>query len=246
MTHWNALVLGGGDPSDPFATAHQAPVKPLIDIHGKAMSVYVLEALRDSGRIAHIAYIGPTTPAVDALIQQTLPDQGSLIGNLEYGVQQMPAGNRVLVVTADIPMMTATELREVLDSAPDSGLVYPIVRKEDCEKAYPGVKRTYAKLKDGVFTGGNIFILKPEIISTFLPRLKEMLANRKNPLKLAGLIGFGTLVRLLTGQLSLKRLEQKVGSILGVSVSAMPTRYASIGTDVDKDADLDLARSKLA
>ncbi|GGJ53231.1 NTP transferase domain-containing protein [Deinococcus roseus] len=246
MTHWNALVLGGGDPSDPFAAAHHVPVKPLIPIHGKAMGVYVLEALRDSGVIAHIAYIGPTPPEIQTLIHQTLPDQGSLIGNLEYGVQNMPAGNRVLVVTADIPMMTASELREVLASAPDSGLVYPIVRKEDCEKAYPGVKRTYARLKDGTFTGGNIFILKPEIVSTFLPRLKEMLAHRKNPLKLAGLIGMGTLIRLLTGQLSLERLEHKIGSILGVSVSAMPTGYASIGTDVDKDGDLELAQQLLS
>lgn len=246
MTHWNALVLGGGDPNDPFATAHQAPVKPLIPIHGKAMAVYVLEALKNSGRISHIAYIGPTTPEVSGLIDQTLPDQGSLIGNLEFGVKNMPAGARVLVVTADIPMLTGAELQSLLDSTPDSGLVYPIVRKEDCEKAYPGVKRTYARLKDGTFTGGNIFILKPEIVSTFLPKLKAMLANRKNPLKLAGLIGLGTLLKLLTGQLGLKGLEQKVGGLLGVTVSAMPTPYASVGTDVDKDGDLELAKRQLS
>lgn len=250
-TRWSAVVLGGGDPGDPFAAAHGVKVKPLIPVQGQPMALYVLRALRGSGRVARIAYVGPTTPAIDDLIDLRVTDRGTLLGNLEAGVDTLSAAGlheqeRVLVVTADIPMLTADMVGDVLDAAPrDAGLVYPVVRRETCEAAYPGVKRTYAKLRGGTFTGGNLFILDPTLIKQFLPRLREVLAARKAPMKLAGIIGFGVLVKLLTGRLTVPELEEKVSSILGVKARALITPHAAIGTDMDKDADLALAETHL-
>lgn len=244
-------MLGGGDPGDPFAAAHGVKVKPLIPVAGVPMAARVLQALRGSGRISRVAYVGPTTPEIDALIDERVTDRGTLLGNLEAGVEALAgpkarAGERVLVVTADIPMLQASDVQDVLSSAPlDAALVYPVVRREVCEAAYPGVKRTYARLKDGTFTGGNLFILDPALIRAFLPRVQEMLAARKAPLKLAGLIGPGILLRLLTGQLTVPLLEAKVSALLGVPARALITPHASVGTDVDKDADLQLAEATL-
>ncbi|MCD0157206.1 nucleotide-diphospho-sugar transferase, partial [Deinococcus sp. 6GRE01] len=122
---------------------------------------------------------------------------------------------------------------------------YPVVRREVCEAAYPGVKRTYARLRDGTFTGGNLFLLDPALIGQFLPRLREVLAARKAPLKLAGLIGPGVLLRLVTGRLSVAALEAKVSALLGVPARALITPHAAVGTDVDKDEDLTLAEAQL-
>lgn len=244
---WSAVVLGGGDPGDHFAAAHHVNVKTLIPIHGLPMAVYVLRALNQSGRAARIAYVGPTTPEIDALIDYRITDHGTLLSNLEAGVEALEADGlqaheRVLVVTADIPMLTAQQVRDVLDAAPaQAALVYPVVRREDCEKTYPGVKRTFVRVQDGTFTGGNLFILDPALIGKFLPRLRAVLAARKAPLKLAGIIGPGILLQLLTGRLTVARLEEKVSEILGVQARALITPHASIGTDVDKDDDLRLA-----
>lgn len=246
-TRWSAVVLGGGDPGDAFASAHGVKVKPLIPIHGVPMALYVLRALRDSGRVQRVAYVGPTTPEMEALIDLRATDHGTLLSNLESGVDALgksglAAGERVLVVTADIPMLTAQQIRDVLDAAPaEAGLVYPVVRREDCEATYAGVKRTYAKVKDGTFTGGNLFILDPKLIGKFLPRLREVLDARKAPFKLAGIIGPSTLFKLLTGRLTVAGLENKVSEILGVPARALITPHAAIGTDVDKEADLTLA-----
>ncbi|MFC4638779.1 NTP transferase domain-containing protein [Deinococcus hohokamensis] len=247
---WSAVVLGGGDPGDPFAAAHGAPVKALIPLCGEPMALHVLRALRRSGRVARVAYVGPTTPALDALLDLRVTDHGTLLSNLEAGVEALRTaglrpGERVLVVTADIPLLDAQQLRDVLDSAPDAGLVYPVVRREACDAAYPGVKRTYVRVQDGTFTGGNLFLLDPALIGQFLPRLREVLSARKTPWKLAGLIGPGVLLRLLTGRLSVTRLEQKVSAILGVPARALITPHASVGTDVDKDEDLRLAEAHL-
>lgn len=251
-TRWSAVVLGGGDPGDAFASAHGVAVKPLMPIHGVPMAIYVLRALRESGRIQRVAYVGPTTPEIEALIDVRVTDHGALLRNLEAGVEALTqsgliANERVLVVTADIPLLRAEQLRDVLDSAPtDAGFVYPVVRREDCERAYPGVKRTFVKVKDGTFTGGNLFILDPRLIKKFLPRLREVLAARKAPLKLARIIGWSTLFKLLSGKLTVTGLEEKITAIVGVPARALVTPHAAIGTDVDKETDLQLATTQLA
>ncbi|PTA67671.1 nucleotidyltransferase family protein [Deinococcus arcticus] len=249
--HWSAVVLGGGDPGDPFAAAHGVKVKPLIPVAGVTMAERVLRALRDSGEVARVAYVGPTTPALDALIDERVTDHGTLLSNLDAGVEALRAaglrpGERVLVVTADIPLLTAAQVRDVLHAAPgDAALVYPVVRRDACEAAFPGVKRTYARLKDGVFTGGNLFLLDPALIGQFLPRLREVLAARKAPLRLAALIGPGILLRLVTGRLSVAQLEARVSGLLGVTARALVTPHAAVGTDVDKDSDLELVERHL-
>ncbi|GMA15916.1 hypothetical protein GCM10025871_22470 [Deinococcus metallilatus] len=244
-------MLGGGDPGDPFAAAHGVPVKALIPVGGVPMALHVLRALRASGRVTRVAYVGPTTPEMDALIDECVTDHGTLLSNLEAGVEALAEaglapGERVLVVTADIPLATPGQLAEVLDAAPpEAALVYPVVRRSDCERAFPGVKRTYASLREGTFTGGNIFLLDPRLIGQFLPRLRAVLAARKAPLKLAALIGPGILLKLLTRRLTVRELENRVSALLGVPARALITGHAAIGTDVDKDADLRLAEAHL-
>ena len=247
---WDVVVLGGGDPGDPFAAAHGVAVKPLVPVAGLPMALYVLRALRACPEIRQVAYVGPVPPGGEDLVNLRVTDHGSLIGNLEVGVaalqrpadgQEDPGPHRIRVITADIPMVSAAMLSELLRSAPDAGLVYPVVRKEDCERAYPGVKRTYARLKDGTFTGGNLFLIDAALVGQFLPRLREVLAARKQPLKLAALIGPLVLLRMLTGRLSIVQLQERVGEILGVKARALVTSHAAVGTDIDKDDDLELA-----
>ncbi|GAA5534405.1 hypothetical protein Dalu01_02816 [Deinococcus aluminii] len=244
-------MLGGGDPGDPFAAAHGVPVKALIPVGGVPMALHVLRALRASRRVARVAYVGPTTPEMDGLIDEGVTDHGTLLSNLEAGVEALAGaglapGERVLVVTADIPLVTPGQLAEVLDAAPpEAALVYPVVRRGDCERAFPGVKRTYASLREGTFTGGNVFLLDPRLIGQFLPRLRAVLAARKAPLQLAALIGPGILLKLLTRRLTVRELENRVSALLGVPARALITGHAAIGTDVDKDADLRLAEAHL-
>ncbi|KEF33913.1 nucleotide-diphospho-sugar transferase [Deinococcus sp. RL] len=249
---WSAVVLGGGDPGDPFAAAHGAAVKGLIPVAGEPMALHVLRALRGSGRVGRVAYVGPTTPAMDPLIDERVTDHGTLLSNLEAGVDALGGpglapGERVIVATADIPLVTATQLAELLDAAPaDAALIYPVVPRAVCEATFPGVQRTYARLREGSFTGGNVFLLDPRLIGEFLPRLREVLEARKAPLRLAARIGPGTLLRLLTRRLTVPELEAKVSAILGVPARALVTPHAAIGTDVDKESDLALAERVLA
>ena len=73
---------------------------------------------------------------------------------------------------------------------------------------FPGVMRTYVKLKDGVFTGGNLFILRSEIIDQVLEKASQIVERRKNPLAIASLFGFGLMWRYLTRRLSIAAAEK--------------------------------------
>jgi GTP:adenosylcobinamide-phosphate guanylyltransferase len=245
----HAVLLGGGSAQDPLAIAHGVASKALVPIHGHAMAWYVLQALRAAG-LDHIVYLGPTTPEVAALVDVVLPDAGSILGNLEAGLSHAPKTGRVLISTTDVPLLGQAALDDLLGRAgrelASAALIYPVVHDHDAERDFPGGKRTYVRLRDGRFTGGNLFILEPSLVGRFMPQLRVMVKNRKNPLALARTVGFGTLWGLLTGSLTVAALERRVSEILGLEARALITPFAEIGFDVDKAADLALVSAKLS
>jgi MobA-like NTP transferase domain len=236
----NAVVLGGGR-DDPFAQGFGVPVKALIPIHGVPMAAYVLRALRESGRVGRIVYVGPVSPALEGLFDVNVQDHGAMLENLELGLAALPANERVLVSTADVPLLTAESVRDLLTRDSGAGVVYPIIPMAISEARFPGGKRTAARAREGRFTGGNLFLLEPGLVKKFMPRLKQMIANRKNVLALAGLIGLPVLVKFLLGTLTLRELEGRVSRILGVEARLLITDHAEIGFDVDKLDDLEVA-----
>jgi hypothetical protein len=129
-------------------------------------------------------------------------------------------------------------VRFVLERAPEAALVYPIVPKEAVEARFPGNRRTYARLKEGTFTGGNLLLLDKALFFQALPLARRVVALRKRPLALARLIGLDILLKLLLGRLSLPELEARARRILGVEARALVTPYPEVGVDVDKEEDL--------
>ncbi|NJK45333.1 MAG: NTP transferase domain-containing protein [Pleurocapsa sp. SU_196_0] len=240
-----AVVLGGGQGDDPLAARFGVPVKALIPIAGEPMAAHVLRALR-AGGAKHIVYVGPVTPDLESLADTVIPAKGEMLENLQVGLEGIGNAKRVLVATADIPLLTADAVRDVLSRDSGIGLVYPIVSMITSERMFPGGKRTAARVKEGRFTGGNLFLLEPRLVNDFLPRLRFILENRKNVLKLASMFGLGALVKLTLGVLSITELEGTVSRILGVPARALITEYAQIGFDVDKEKDLEVVLNRLA
>ena len=73
--------------------------------------------------------------------------------------------------------------------------------------------------------------------------------ERKNPVKMLltfGLPGIVFVLRLALGLLSVQELEQRLSNILHIKGAAIYCTHPEIGTDVDKDSDLELARRVLA
>ena len=239
-----AIVLGGGDADDVVAQQFGVPVKALAIIAGQPMAAYVLRALR-AGGVQRIIYVGPVTPMLKGLIDAQVAAKGTMLQNLQAGLAAIGDAKRVLVATADIPLLTSEAVRDVLARDSGAGLVYPVIDMVDSHAMFPTGKRTSAKLSEGRFTGGNLFLLEPRLVGDFLPRLEFVLNNRKNVLRLTGMFGLGALVKLALGTLQIAELEGHVSRILGVPAQALVTKYAEIGFDVDKPQDIAIVLQKL-
>ncbi|MDK2805996.1 MAG: hypothetical protein PWQ94_1160 [Thermoanaerobacterium sp.] len=239
----NALILAGSTGDE------KLPEKALIKIKGRYMISYVIDALRGSGKVEKIAVIGDKEKlkcidGIDILIEQG----SSIIENVVKGIEPFKNDRRVLILTCDIPMLTKEAVIDFIEQSEsyNADLCYPIVKREDNERKFPDAKRTYAKIKEGTFTGGNIFYLNPKIIDACIEAAKQFIAFRKKPWKLGQLLGFKILILFAFGRVTISQLERKVSELFNINAKAVISRYPEIGNDVDKDEDVEMANKYIA
>jgi CTP:molybdopterin cytidylyltransferase MocA len=234
--------------------------KAMLTIGGRPMVDYVIEPLRGCPEIGKIVLVG------DASLQKAYFRQPGLLsaapgdsplGSLAGGVAALesdasasgrPAADWVLVCTGDIPFLTAAAVSGFLGQCRrrEADFYYPITARKDAEVRFPGVRRTYARLRDGVFTGGNLFLMRRSIIGDVLPKAEGFIRLRKKPLAMARLVGAGFLLAYLFGFLTIAMAERRISGLVGYRGAAVISDYPEIGVDVDKVSDLDLARRLLA
>lgn len=246
----DALILAAADNTGRLKEASPEAWEALIPIGGRPMVAYVAAALASAGRVGRIVCVGP--PAVVEAAAPAAPGRvvgvdpaPDLLGNLERGLAEA-ASRYVLVVTSDIPLLKPHMVDDFVRRCEQDGKAldvwYAVVERSAGERAYPGVRRTWVRLKDGTFTGGNLLVVANDIVQRTRRLLGPTLEGRKSPLMLARLLGPVALVRFLAGQLSIADVERQVGAMLGVRGRAITTPYVEIGIDVDKPDDLELAR----
>ncbi|MEW6172489.1 MAG: nucleotidyltransferase family protein [Bacillota bacterium] len=244
-----ALVLAGASNTGRLRDVSPAPFEALIDLHGRPLAAYVIQTLLDTPLIKRVVVVGPealgTACSSDRL--EVLPPREGMLENLAVGLDALTAAPRVLVATSDIPLLTPEAVLDFLELCKDNevDVFYPVIQREEVEKAFPGVRRTYVRLREGSFTGGNIGLVNPEALRRSLDRAGEFVRLRKKPFRLALVVGPCFLCRFLLGRLSLQQAEERVSHLLGFRGRAVVTGIPEIGVDVDKPSDLELVRAVL-
>ncbi|HZK25234.1 MAG TPA: nucleotidyltransferase family protein [Oscillospiraceae bacterium] len=247
----DVVILAGTAKQSELTISEKVQNKAFVQIHGQAMLSYVLDALQQASSVNRIAIVGPLAELqtlIGASPQLFAVAEGdTIVENLQLGFAALQPKQHCLVVTADVAFLTAAAVEDFLAACQpyESAVYYPIVAREDNDRRFPGVKRTYVKIHDGEFTGGNLFLVDPACLTKVLPRLEHFFALRKSPLRLAGALGLGFVVKLLTKRLTIAELEKRFYALFAVAGKAVISQYAEIGTDVDKPADLELARQHL-
>ncbi|MBI3962150.1 MAG: nucleotidyltransferase family protein [Deinococcus sp.] len=240
------LVLGGGNPADPLLQHYGVPAKGLVPLAGRPMASYVLAALKHSGAVGEVFYLGPVADAFQPLVSACLPvpERGTPLDTLLAGLKAV--SGPCLVCTADVPFLTAAAVRDFVERLPQAAIVYAIVRRETCEGQFPGARRTYVRLRDGTFTGGNLFAIEPEPVLAHLPLIRRVVEARKSPLAIARIAGWDLVFGLVLGWLELAALERRASQILGVTARALESPYAEVGMDVDDLAGAQAAERRLS
>lgn len=255
MLQYDAFILAGG--SSPWLLAYNAtPYRCLALISGRRFIDYLIAALADSGCIRRI--VVAASPEALTKLQGTLPPDVGLCpaaatlpatayAAAEYlGADSSP---KLLGICDDIPLLTPAAVKDFLQQCeryPSGQLYYPIISKQACLEKFPQAKRTYGKLKDGAFTGGNMMLVDKTVIPCGQAKANEIFALRKSPLRLANWLGWSFILKALLHRLTIEDAERRFSKIMGMDSKAIVTHYAEIGMDIDKPADLQLAQKYLA
>jgi|LSQX01.2.fsa_nt_gb molybdopterin-guanine dinucleotide biosynthesis protein A len=246
----DAIILAGSAGPTALTEAEMVDNKAFIRIRERTMLQHVYGALKRAAGVGRIAVVGPQDKIKACLEGQdvlVVPEGKTIVENVERGFKALQPEGYFLVCSADIPFLTPEAVDELILACKPftADFYYPIVERSDNDKRFPGVKRTYVRLAEGEFTGGNIILVNPACLKKALPRLERVFALRKSPLKLTSLLGFTFLVKLFFRRLTIKELEKRFAELFAVTGKAVISRYPEIGTDVDKLSDLALARRLL-
>jgi MobA-like NTP transferase domain len=252
----DAIVTAGGVPlpEEPLYDATQGHPKAMVDVAGKPMVQWVLDALTDARDIDNVIIVGLTEKSGLKCGKKMyfVSNHGKMVENLQAGAQKVLEVNQqaeyALIVASDIPAITGEMVDWVVNKALEEkvDIVYNVIQRELMEKRFPGSKRTWTRLKDMEVCGGDMNAGRISLIVNDDTDLWEKITNsRKNPLKQAALIGFDTALLLLTGKLSLKDAETKVMTRMKITGRAVVSPYAEIGMDVDKPHQLEIMRADL-
>ena len=251
----DAVVTAGGIPlpEEPLYPETQGRPKALLDVAGKSMIQWVLDALSNAKRVENVIIVGlPQKSAVKCRKPLTfVPNQGKMLDNFRAGVQKALQVNKksrhLLFVSADIPAINGKMVDWVIETAEktDEDVYYNIIERQVMEKRFPGSRRTYTHLKNMDICGGDMNVVRAKLVSGESGLWEKITSARKSPIKQAALIGFDTLFLLLFRLLELDDLTKKVMKRLGITGHAIICPFAEVGMDVDKPHQLELLRKDL-
>lgn len=252
--YYDAVILAGGENSSDLKKIAPYDNEALIIIGKYPMVYYVYHALRNSSRVGKIVISGPTEALRNIFSREEnvfFVDKGanaieSLVSAVKF-LNEKGSDSRLLVAPTDIPFITVEAIDDFIERCEreEADFYYPLITKEVNEMRFPGVSRTYVNLKEGVFTGGNLFVLRREIIDQALDAALQLVERRKSPVAMARLFGFGLVWKLLTKRLSIAVAEERFAKVIGIKGKAIISSYAEVGVDVDKPSDLEIAQKYL-
>ncbi|HOV68773.1 MAG TPA: nucleotidyltransferase family protein [Clostridia bacterium] len=245
----NVVLLAGGNSKQFFKDC--IVYKSLAVIAGKPMVRWVAEAFDGSESIDRICVIGPKAQLEDALSDlkkiEVLDGSDELLDNIEAGLRYFEHDRRVMIASADIPMITeemVTWLAHEFESR-NEDFIYPIISKAYTTSRFPNMRRTYVHLREGEFTGGNISCVRPAAVFNSFDLIAKLIKYRKRPDKTASLLGMRFVMGLVTGRMTIPEIEKRVYEISGITAVALKCPFPEVGSDVDSADDLPLAENEL-
>lgn len=253
----DAIVMAGGIPKPGeylYEETHGAP-KALLDIAGKPMIQWVLDALGGAKTVEQVVVIGLPPEASDVRCRKSLSfiiNQADMIENIRAGARQLlelnPQAQHFLLVSSDIPAITSEIVDWEVNTAmeTDHDVYYNVITHDVMERRFPGSRRSYVHLKGMDVCGGDMNVVRAQTVTANETLWRKIVDARKSALKQASLLGYDTLLLLLFRLLTLDRAVKIASGRLNVQGRVIVSPYAELGMDVDKPHQLAIMRADLA
>jgi GTP:adenosylcobinamide-phosphate guanylyltransferase len=252
----DAIVTAGGipKPDEPLYEYTQGASKALLDVAGKPMIQWVLDALDQASTVERVLIMGlPEDCGVSgSKVVCFMPNYEDMLENIKAGVNELlrinPDARFALLVSSDIPGITGEIVDWVVNTTmqTDDEAYYNVITQEVMEKRYPTSKRSYVHLRGMNVCGGDMNVVATRLVTSNDEIWKKLVDSRKNALKQAALLGVDTLFLLFFRLINLDDGIAKVSKRLKIKGRAVVCPYAEVGMDVDKPHQLEIMRADLA
>jgi GTP:adenosylcobinamide-phosphate guanylyltransferase len=249
----DAILTAGGipQPNDPLYAYSNGDSKALIDVAGKPMVQWVLDALGEAKHVDNVIMIGLSAKSKLTCKKPMhyVSNQGRMLANIVTGVNKSLELNRnnkyVLIVSSDIPALKGEMVDWLVSTCMQTkdDLYYGVCPREVMEKRFPDSKRTYTGLKDMEVCGADINVTHVSMATEHLDTWEALINNRKNPFKQAAILGWDTLFKIVTRQFTLEEMVQRASERIGIKGRAIIWPYAEGAMDIDKPHQLELLRA---
>lgn len=250
------LVLAGrrskGTP-DPVAAHAGVSIKAFVPINGQTMLERVLNTLRNCPAVGDIHVClpqdvdpGEVSPELAKRFQaghiQRVAPMESPSASVRDFVGKRVAQGPVLVTTADHPLLSVDMLNVFLDhfAAGAAEVAVAITDVDALSARYPASRRTRLHFADGAFTGCNLFAFQGPGALRLLAFWERIDPLRKKPWRLAGALGWSTLLLYLCRRLSVSAAVERLGLRCQSRLQVVKLDEPHAGIDVDKVEDLEL------
>ncbi len=252
----DAIVTAGGIPlpGEPLYEYTRGGPKALLEVAGKPMIQWVLDAVSGSPSIDHIIVIGLSELGKIQINKPVtfLPNQVDMISNVREGLDELkrinPSAEFALLVASDIPGISSemvTGMAEAIQKY-QVDLLYTVISRQVMEAKYPASRRTYTHLKDIDLCGGDMNAVRVSIMEKTSKVWEKLTSARKNPLKQAAILGPEILFSLIFRTATLESAAKMICKRIGITGKALVGVYAEVGMDVDKPHQLEIMRADLA
>jgi len=244
----SAVILAGSSKIGELEEQENVDNKAFIKVNHLTALEVLLNTLGEVRRLDKIVIVGPEDKLEKIREKgyqfEITPQWDNLLDNIAAGLEKVEPEKPCVAMSADIPLLTAEAVEDFIERCEpfNHDFYYPVISKEVYQKNFPQGDRTYVPLREGVYTGGNLMIIKPYWLLEKLDEIHKYVSYRKRPWKLARTLPLSLIVKFLCKRLQINELEDYVSKLLGIKAKALETPYVEIGVDMDKPADLKLIK----
>ena len=241
VSDWAAIIAAGGNLGGELRDATGKNNKALVQFGGRCSGDIVIEACLQAGIPEVVVVAGEDVKDNLALSNEVkFAEPGhNAIRSARSGVDVVGTNRPLLLLAADLPLLTAPSVREfVHHSEGIQGFTAGLIRSEVLQTAYPGVPASYVRLREGRFVAASIYGATRDAFDRALVTLEAANANRKSQLKLALKLGFGNLLQYVLGLATFATAERAVERAFDAPVRLIPHALPETAMDFDNLEDL--------
>ena len=241
----NVVITTGGRVDERYAALAGTDIKALAPVRGRTLLDRALDALRACG-VDRIAVVGgeavraSCADRVERFIDEGLTGAENVVRALRAWDNDAP----LLYVTSDLPYVTADALRAFVMRVPRNAIAMPICAHAAYVARFPAAPRCGIALGGRRIVNGGAFYLpsgSARRITAFATRFFDA---RKQPWRMATLVGPLFLLTFALRTLSIGALEREASRVLGFPCIALHDSAPELAFDADTLEDYRYARER--